>query len=266
MRPTLTQTLAAAFVVATAVSASAQTARPDAPAAKPTAPAGAAPAPSASLSAEQILDKAVEMSGGRAAYEKHTSLVMKGGFAIPSQGINGTIEVVSKAPNKSLVVSTIPGVLTQTEGFDGETAWSKDTMNGLRTKTGVELATTRRTAVFNADLKWRELWKGVELVGREKVGGRDAYAVKFLPKEGEGNPQTNYYDAETFLLLRSDSIQEGPMGTVPVTSLFSDYRPVGGIQTPHVIEQQLPIMTVKLTVTEVAYDLPIEDARFAKPQ
>jgi hypothetical protein len=257
MRRTLT-ILAAATILATA-SATALAQSPS---------SGAAPkaAPKAALTAEQILDKAVEASGGRAAYEKHTSLVLKGTFAIPNQSLNGTIEVYSKAPNLSLAVTNIPNIFSQSEGFDGASAWSKDTLSGMRSKTGVELATARRAATFNADLKWRELWKGVELVGAGKVGDRDAHVVKFIPKDGEGSPLTNYYDAETFLLLRSDSIQESPQGTIPVTSLFSDYRTVGGIKTPFAIEQQIPIMTMKMTVTEMTFDVPIEDAKFAKPQ
>jgi hypothetical protein len=234
---------------------------------------GAKPVPSpkaepkaATLTAEQILDKAIEMSGGRTAYEKHSSLVLKGNFAIPAQSLNGTIEVYSKAPNMTYARTTIPGVITQTEVFDGTNGWAKDSMTGLRTKAASELAIARRSSVFNADLKWRELWKGVELVGRNKVGERDVHVVKFIPKDGEGSPQTNYYDAETFLLLRSDLVQESPMGTMPVTTLFSDYRPVGGIKTPFSIEYQTSLMNMTMTVTEANYDVAIEDSMFAKPQ
>jgi hypothetical protein len=236
----------------------AQTAKPDTtPKAEPKA---------VTLTAEQILDKAVDMSGGRAAYEKHSSLVLKGNFSIPAQSLSGTIEVFSKAPNMTYARTTIPGIITQTEVFDGTNGWSKDSMTGLRTKTASELAVARRSSVFNADLKWRELWKGVELVGRNKVGERDAYVVKFIPKDGEGSAQTNYYDAESFLLLRSDLVQESPMGTMPVTTLFSDYRPVGGIKTPFSIEYQTSLMTMTMTVTEVNYDVAIEDSMFVKPQ
>jgi hypothetical protein len=139
-------------------------------------------------------------------------------------------------------------------------------MSGLRTKTGAELAITRRLATFNADLKWRELWKSVELAGTGTVGERKALLVKFIPKDGEGQPQTNYYDAETFALLRSDTVQESAMGTVPSTSYFTDYRSVGGILMPFAMEIQNSMMTMKMTITEATFDVAIDDSKFAKPQ
>jgi hypothetical protein len=56
------------------------------------------------------------------------------------------------------------------------------------------------------------------------------------------------------------------MGNIPVTTLFSDYRAVGGIQTPFVIEQQSSLATMKMNVTEATYDVAIDDAKFVKPQ
>ena len=51
---------------------------------------------------DQILDKYVTASGGRAAIEKMTSASAKGTIDIPDAGVSGTVELLQKAPAKSL--------------------------------------------------------------------------------------------------------------------------------------------------------------------
>jgi hypothetical protein len=227
--------------------------------------AAAKPAAATALTAAQILDKSVEASGGRAAYDRYKTVVMTGKIEIPGQGLTGTLQVFSKAPNKQVTVMALGGVFNATQGFDGQTAWSSDSMQGTRVLTGVEAAVQRRTAVFGADARWRDLWQGAELAGSELVKGVDTYAVKMLPKPGEGQPVTTYFDKATFLPVRSDMVQEGPQGTIPVQSYLSDYRAVGGLKVPFTIEQQLAAVTMKVTFTDVQFDVPIDDAKFVKP-
>lgn len=231
-------------------------------AAKP-APAPAAPA---TLTAEQVLQKYVEASGGAAAYEKRKTTVMKANLSLAAMGINGTIETWSKAPNKILVVTTIPNVMTQKSVYDGTTGWASDTLNGTRALSGVELAALKREATFAADLRWKEFYKSAEMTGVEKVGDRDAYVVKLTPKDGEGSPSTRYYDAKTFELLRSDSVNEGPTGTVPISTVFSDYREVSGVRVPFRLEATMSMGSMTVQITDVQVDIPVDDAKFAKPQ
>jgi zinc protease len=234
------------------------------PAPKP-ATGAAAKAPK-TMTAEQVLDKSVEAIGGRAALEKHTTFVMKGTMEAVGLNIKGPIEVYAKAPNKMLAVSELPGVGTSKQGYSGTVGWSNDPLSGSRELSGVELAQLKRAATFGAESQWRKLYKSAELTGTEQVGGRNTYVVKLTPAEGEGSPVLNYYDAETFLLLRSDSVQESPMGTIPVTTITSDYREIGGVKMPFVMEQQLATMTIRTTFAEMTFDVPLEDAKFDKPK
>src|ERR1051325_3520091 len=95
-----------ALLAAIATTRSAATLAPAQTAKKPGNPAAPAtakaPAPAKALTAEQILDKAIEMNGGKTAYQQHSSFTMKGTFTIPNQNMSGTVEVYSKAPDKSL--------------------------------------------------------------------------------------------------------------------------------------------------------------------
>ncbi len=52
--------------------------------------------------ADEVLDKYVEALGGKAAFEKLTSRVMKGDFELTTMGVTSVAEIYAKAPNKWL--------------------------------------------------------------------------------------------------------------------------------------------------------------------
>ena len=106
-------------------------------------------------SADQVLDRHVEATGGKAAHARLSSIVMKGTVELVAQGIKGTVETWHKAPDKKLEVVTLSGHGVQKSGFDGSNGWSSDAVNGTRTLSGVELGTLRRGARFNAEAGWR---------------------------------------------------------------------------------------------------------------
>src|SRR5262249_12660544 len=89
-------------------------AQTQAPAAKPKAEGS-----SALPSARDIINKHIKAVGGRDAILAHKSMHGTGVVAIPSQGMNGTIEVFSAAPNLQVIRISVTGIGDITEGFDG---------------------------------------------------------------------------------------------------------------------------------------------------
>src|SRR6202007_1848140 len=106
-------------------------------ASSPTAQPSSKPAASTSTvpSADQILDKYVEASGGRAAWRKLNSRVSKGTIEVPAMNLSGTVEMREKAPNRLIVTVTMSGAVFS-QGFDGSAGWSSDPQNGLREQKG----------------------------------------------------------------------------------------------------------------------------------
>ncbi len=226
--------------------------------------AAQAPAPKPpALTGEEIVERSIEATGGRDARQKMTSTMAKGTLELPDQGVKAPMEFYAKAPNKRFFMTSIEGFGDIKQGFDGQVAWSERPGQGLRVLEGAELEQAKREATFNAELKWREIYKKASLKGKEKVGEREAYAVELTP--ASGRPLTRYYDVESFLLLRQDSVQEAPQGPVSVQALMSDYRDIGGVQVPFRVEQRAAEQTVIIVVTEVQNNVEIDDVRFAKP-
>ncbi|HXG92195.1 MAG TPA: hypothetical protein VNN73_07465 [Blastocatellia bacterium] len=224
-------------------------------------PADSKPADAPSV--DQILNKYVEASGGKAAIEKQTSRMAKGTFEIPAMGASGTAEVYEKAPNKSLIVITIPGFGVVQEGFNGTVAWSQNPQEGLREKSGQELADTKLDAEFYKTLKLKQLYPKITFKGKEKVGDKEAYHLEATP--AEGSTEQWYFDAASGLLIRSDSERETPQGKMPVKTFMEDYRDVNGVKMPFSMRQELPMFTLTIKIDEVKPNVPIDDAKFNKP-
>lgn len=222
-----------------------------------------APAAPPALTAQQVLDKAIQALGGRAALEKVTSRIQRGRVQSMAQGFQGTVEILAKAPDKRLVTTRIEGGGEVKRGFDGAVGWVQDP-NGVRTLSGAELAALKRESAFHAELHWQKLYPKVEMGGWHKVGGRDTYAIRMYG--ADGGRLLRYYDAQTFLLVRSDSQQQMGKSSFVIETYLSDYRTVSGVMIPHEVRQKLPSGEVVTRFSAVLTNLPVDDKRFARPK
>lgn len=216
------------------------------------------------LTAEEILEKSIEAAGGREAYAKLTSTAAKGLMEFTSQELHGTIEFYAKAPNKRLLVTNIENIGETRQGFDGEVAWVENLAQGVRKLEGAELERVRQEAEFHRPLKWRELYRRIELKGKQLVAGRPVWVLRLTPKAGK--PLTHYYDAESFLLVGQELVEATPQGQVPLRAWMFDYRDVGGVKTPYRIEQETPWGKIVIKFTEIQNNVEIDDARFRMPR
>jgi hypothetical protein len=231
---------------------------------KPSAtPAKAAPAPSPAVTVEQILDRYVEAIGGRAAMEKLTTRESRGTFEIAGTPLKGTVENYGKAPNKLASFTRVAGLGDFLEGHDGQISWTRDPTNGLRERSGAELAQAKFDAEFYKELKFKELYSKMELKGKEKVGGREAYLIVGTP--AASSPEKLYFDTQTGLLLRMDLVRESPQGKTPFEVYFEDYREVDGVKIPFVQRQNAPDFSVTIKFDTIKHNVTIDDAKFSKP-
>jgi outer membrane lipoprotein-sorting protein len=215
--------------------------------------------------AAEIIEKSIAATGGRAASQNLKTTMAKGTMSMPGRGMSSSIEFYAKTPNKRLIATDIEGVGRIRRGFDGEVAWIEDPLRGPVSLDGAELEDARREAEFNAELKWTDIYKKAEVIGKEKLNGRDAWGVRLTPATGA--PVTRYYDAETFLLVRQVGRSETPQGPLDVRVDFADYRDAGGgIQAPFMMRQSTPVGEFLIQMTEIRNNVDIDDTVFAKPE
>jgi hypothetical protein len=222
-------------------------------------------APKASITPDEIMDKAIQATGGREALMKLTSLTGTGTMDIVAMGSKATTEMYAKAPDKRLTVTKVEGYGEIKEGYDGKIAWSMEPQNGLVELSGERLAQAKRDSQFNGELRWKELYPKAEVTGKEKVGDRDCWVLKLTPTEGK--PVVRYYDAETFLMAKVVVTADTPQGPTEIPVEFSDWKDIGnGVKGPYTLKITLPgIGDLVTKYTEMKYNVDIDDAKFAKP-
>ena len=225
--------------------------------------AGIAAAQAAPPTVDQILEKYLQALGGKATYEKLTSRVSKGTFELSPQGLTGSLEIYSKAPDKSLLVVEFADLGRIQQGFDGVVGWADNPQAGIREMAGQELSVVKRGATFHQALHLRELFPKMTLKGQEKVGERNAYVIEADP--GDGTLRRMYLDTESGLMLRSVVERDMAEGRASFELLLEDYREVDGVKIPFLIRGKNPNADYVIKLTEVKHNVSIEDAKFAKP-
>jgi hypothetical protein len=214
---------------------------------------------------EAIAEKCAKGSGGREAWAKLSTQVITGTIELSSPQLSGKIEMIAKAPNKSRhTFSLAEGQFEEKAGFDGNIGWKLDSQKGVRRLQGSELEDAKIEAVFDTDLRLREVYPDMKVLGRTKIAGHEAYAV--LTHEPGNKIVTFYFDAQTGLRIAEDS--EGPDadGKVEKTTIaFEDYRAVDGIQIPFRLRIASPSLSFVVNVREVLHNVPVDDSAFAMP-
>lgn len=207
-------------------------------------------------SADTILNKYLEATGGRAALEKRHNQVEHGSFQVPAAGIQGTLTIYEAEPNKNRLVMDIPGIGKIEQGTDGQVAWENNPLQGPRVKGGVELTQSLRNSTFNLPLVAQKIYSKIETTGSEIVGGKDCYKVVFTP--ATGNSTTEFYDKKSGLLIKTTTTLSTAMGEIAADSLYDDYRKDGDVLSPHKITQSAAGQEIQLVVdkVEVNVDLP----------
>ena len=213
--------------------------------------------------ADRILDKFVEATGGKAAYEKVHNEKWSGTFEFVGKGIKGTVTSYRAEPNKTVTIVELEGVGTVEDGTDGQTAWTRSAMQGPRIKEGDERAASMREAMLRGPLYWRKLYKQAETVGVENVGDQACYKVVLTPNEGQ--PETHYYDKKTNLLVKMSMTIASPMGEIPTETMLSDYKEEAGLRQPHTVHQKAMGQEFLITMDHMEYNIDMPKDRFDLP-
>jgi len=212
---------------------------------------------------EAILDKFIEATGGRAAYDKIKSETATGTFELTSMGLTGNLTSYKSAPNMAYTVIEFEGVGKAEQGSDGKIAWSINPGEGPRVKEGDELAAELRNDAIHPETRWKEFYKKVELAGTEDVDGKPCYKLVMTPNEG--GAETRYYDKSSNLLVKMVMPVTTPQGALTVESILSDYRDEGGLLVAHTVSQKIPSMEFLVKIKSIKYNEDIPASRFALP-
>jgi hypothetical protein len=206
---------------------------------------------------------------------KHSlsTLRVRGTMNVPPTQDEANFEFLFKAPDSDVFTFETFAHGEVKIGHDHGKVWSRTRMSSSGTTPLTFAGATPRMMsrmwkIFEVN-DWKSTYSKIELIGISSVNGKDAYVVRFTPREGD--PHLRYFDSSSFLLVRVDylqrvrwSDQDKDRGYLVSVNYF-DYRPHDGIQLPQQVEIGSSGAVARFTTTGVSVDAPIGQSLFTNP-
>jgi outer membrane lipoprotein-sorting protein len=216
-------------------------------------------------SADQILDKYIQASGGTTRLNGVTSFVAKGtSVGYGPEGNRRPVEIFAKAPNqRTTIVQTLNGNSLTT--YDGRTGWIAAPLRPVPvltiSGTGLEGLKLEAELSFPARIKqaltkWRVAFPST-------INDREVQVVQGTTTGGAIG--TLYFDSESGLLVRLIHYSESVVGRTPTQIDYSDYRDVSGIKMPFRWTVSWLDGKESVELTDVQLNVPIDATKFARP-
>jgi hypothetical protein len=228
----------------------------------------AEPPPPTPSPVDEIVEAHLAARGGKDKLKALQSL-RETGTVTASDGRVARVVREIKRPNLYRLAFTYEGT-TSVFAFDGKQGWQIAPLFG-RFEPEPMPPESHAVAVEQGDVEtplvdWREKGHTVEIVGREALPGGEAIKLKVVL--AEGRTRYDFIDAATHQNVRSDVVRTVDGRQVEIVNEFSDFRAVGGITFPHVIEshgKDRP-QTLRTVVKQIEIDPQLDDASFQMPQ
>lgn len=228
----------------------------------------AAAAEKPSITADELMQKAIDAAGGDANWRKITSRYTESDVDMENQGVQGRSLAWSKAPNKSATDVTMIAlgktIANGWEYFDGTGGEELYSFAPVDKYTGQRLDDVAVSSDFYGQLNWKTLYKKVTVRANAKVGDEDCYVVDIEPNKGSAF--TEYYSTKTFYLRKRTGVISSSTSAqkIPYTITFDDYRPVDGIMLPYkMVSNNVGNGNIVTTVKLYKHNVEIDDKLFA---
>jgi hypothetical protein len=223
------------------------------------------PAATIDPAAKAILEESIKATGGREAMARIKSRQITGKMTMPAQGMKMTLIMKQKAPAKTFTKMEIPEVMTIEQGYDGQRAWSKDSIQGLRELAGAELEQARESAAMFPELLIMDNLTSAKLLKEVEENGRTLKVIEVTSKDA--SDKTLYFDKATKLLAKmTSSFATGPDGAMAGTVSVSDYKEKDGVKYAAKVEVSVMGQEMQMTFSDVKHNIEMDDTIFAMPK
>ncbi len=209
------------------------------------------------LTAEKVIEKSLEATGGRskleAIYDVTTTMTME------VQGMKIDAKMIRKTPDKFIMSMKMGDMLINKILFDGESGRTSG-MQGENTLEGKELENLKMQADFMPELDYSGNGYSIKLLSLEKIDDTDAYKIEITDPSG----QTSYawFNGISGLKIKEEKTEETPEGPIVQATTFSEYQDVEGVLYPHKMTIVAGPQIISATVESAKINTGIEDSVF----
>lgn len=239
----LTKIIASAFIVMTAATASfAQT-------------------------ADEIVAKHIEATGGAEKWKAVKGMEMKNKFSVQGMDIESKTVIITGKSLRMDVAVMGQEIIT---AVDGETGWMQQPamMGGTGEPEDMPGAlikeTLKQTNLGGSLLNYKEKGAAVELVGKEKLDGADVFHLKMTEKNGD---ITNMFlSTNTYFTLKSAGKRSIQGKETEAEVIYSNFKQVEGLTFPFTTEVPSPMGgTMTLETDSIKLNPTVDESIFKKP-
>jgi outer membrane lipoprotein-sorting protein len=216
---------------------------------------------------DEIIAKNVKARGGmdklKSVQTVRSTATMAMGPGMEAPGV-----LIQKRGEMARLEFTVQG-LTAIQAYDGKNAWQVMPFMGKKDPelmSSDEAKEVQEMADIDGPMvDYKSKGNQVELLGKEKIEGTDAYKMKVTLKNGD--VQTVYIDADSFLEIKEEMKRMVRGSEVNEESAIGDYKEVNGIVFPFAIESGMKgsEQRQKLTINKIELNVAVEDSLFKMP-
>ena len=210
-------------------------------------------------SGDQLLEKYIQALGGAAAIGQVTSQTETGSIDIAGKSF--PIDIYTKEGKRASFVHMTEG--DSTTIFNGQEGWLGAPGHGPREMHGPDIESAAMDADLQLATHLKQMSTELKNQGAEKIGDHDTYLV--VARRADKPPLRLYFDQQSGLLLRLVRYAETALGRMPTQIDYADYRDVNGVKLPIRFTQARPSGRFTIQISEVKDNVPVDDAKFAKP-
>ncbi|HMX26191.1 MAG TPA: hypothetical protein PKC13_11355 [Blastocatellia bacterium] len=191
--------------------------------------------------------KALTSNKGERALRDVKSRQISGTITNLNDKTTGKYQATAAQPNLYAWTWDVGGLETAA-GYNGKSGWMRDSRDGLRTMTGQLSRDFQAEAVYR-NLRWLDYKRDKSKLifeGQTTINGKAANTLTLTTPKNVKIKM--HFDAGTGLPLR----EELPAGEQTRVFDYSDYRPVGNLMEPHIIN---------LTAGEARYEIKLDSIK-----
>jgi len=212
---------------------------------------------------ERILEKHFEAIGQDKLSKKQTVFIKSKIF---QQGSEFLYTIQIKRPDKVRLEFLYQG-MRQITIINGDQGWIIDPFQGdyeSKPLNNETLIQTKDEADIDSELfNYKEKGYNLELIGTKNFEGYETFVLKLL--KPQAYDKTFYIDSDSYLIKKTEYLEEIQGVEKDVEMILSDYRSINGILFPFNYEKRYGGKIIEMEIENLEFDIEISDSIFEKP-
>jgi hypothetical protein len=222
------------------------------------------------MTATAVIDRYIEVTGGREAWAALTSIRGMGTIALAGLPVVGQVMVSQTRTGFRMDVDMFQlgdGPQTklthQSTVRNGDLTWREEAGKPPQRITGAAHEDLLRKSVFNPMLNASKHFAQITLEGIDEVNGLPCWKLQLQPRNGSSPVEHRWFDVAEGLMRK---VSETPAGGGVTSELFlSDFKQVGPVTLNHVMivgqlgasfERRFDAMQVDVTIDPCLFEAP----------